>query len=72
MAMDKELEIVCKTALDGQHVINVPAPLEGLTLAAATAAANTLISKNVFATKTGDLTGIAEIRIRTTEVNSLA
>ena len=72
MAMDKELEIVCKTALDGQHVINVPAPLEGLTLATATAAANTLISKNVFATKTGDLTGIAEIRIRTTEVNSLA
>ena len=35
MAMDKELEIVCKTALDGQHVINVPAPLDGLTLAAA-------------------------------------
>ena len=72
MAMDKELEIVCKTALDGQHVLNVPAPLDGLTLAAATAAANTIVAKNVFSTKTGDLTGIAEIRIRTTEVNSLA
>ena len=35
MAMEKELEIVCKTALDGQHVINVPAPLDGLTLAEA-------------------------------------
>ena len=72
MAMDKELEIVCKTAMDGQHVINVPAPLDGLTLAAATAAANTIIAKNLFTTKTGDLTGVAEIRIRTTEVNSLA
>ena len=72
MAMEKELEIVCKTAMDGQHVLNVPAPLDDLTLAAATAFANTIIAKNVFATKTGDLTGIAEIRIRTTEVNSLA
>ena len=27
MAMEKELEIVCKTAMDGQHVLNVPAPL---------------------------------------------
>ena len=58
--------------MDGQHVINVPAPLDGLTLAAATAAANTIVAKNVFTTKTGDLTGVAEIRIRTTEVNSLA
>ena len=47
MAMEKELEIVCKTAMDGQHVLNVPAPLDDLTLAAATAAAGTIIAKKI-------------------------
>ena len=65
--MDKEVELIFKTSLDGQFTINVPEPLEGLTLAIATAAMQTIIDKNVFMTKTGELVGIIAARIHTSE-----
>lgn len=69
--MDKEAELVFKTSLDGQHIINVSEPLDNLTLVAATAAMNTIIQKNVFTTKTGELVGIVEARIHTSETTPL-
>ena len=69
--MDKEVELVYKTSLDGQHIMNVPDPREDLTLAQATAAMNTIIDKNVFTTKTGELVGIVEARIHTSETIAL-
>ena len=69
--MDKEAELVFKTSLDGQHIMNVPDPRENLTLAEATAAMSTIIAKNVFTTRTGELVGIVEARIHTSETIAL-
>ena len=69
--MDKEVELVYKTSLDGQHIMNVPDPRENLTLAEATAAMNAIIAANVFSTKTGELFGIVEARIHTSETIAL-
>ena len=65
--MDKEVELIFKTSLDGQFPINVPDPREDLTLAIAKAAMQMIIDKNVFMTKTGELVGIIEARIHTSE-----
>ena len=65
--MDKEAELIFRTSLDGQFTINVPDPLESLTLAIAKAAMQTIIDKNVFMTKTGELVGIIDARIHTSE-----
>lgn len=70
--MDKEVELVFKTSLEGQHIINVPDPLDNLTLAAVTAVMNLIIDKNIFTTKTGELIGIVEARIHTSETVLLA
>jgi hypothetical protein len=70
--MDKEAELVFKTSLEGQHIINVPDPLDNLTLAAVTAVMNLIIDKNIFTTKTGELIGIVEARIHTSETVLLA
>jgi len=69
--MDREAELVFKTSLDGQHIMNVLDPREDLTLVLALAAMQTVIDKNVFTTKTGDLVGIVEARIHTSETTLL-
>ena len=65
--MDKEAELVFGTSLDSQHTMNVQDPRDDLTLAQATAVMQTVVAKNIFATKTGDLVGISEARIHTSE-----
>ena len=65
--MDKEAELIFRTSLDGQFTLTVPDPREDLTLAIATAVMQTIIDKNVFMTKTGELVGIIEARIHTSE-----
>ena len=65
--MDKEAELVYGTALDSQHTMNVQDPRDDLTLAQTTAVMQTVVDKNIFATKTGDLVGISEARIHTSE-----
>ena len=65
--MDKEVELIFRTSLDGQFTMNVPEPREDLTLASATTVMHTIIDKNVFMTKTGELVGIIEARIHTSE-----
>ena len=65
--MDKEAELVYGTALDSQHTMNVQDPRDDLTLAQATTVMQTVVAKNIFATKTGDLVGISEARIHTSE-----
>ena len=65
--MDKEAELVYGTALDSQHTMNVQDPRDDLTLAQATVVMQTIVAKNIFTTKTGDLVGISEARIHTSE-----
>ena len=65
--MDKEAELIFKTSLDGQFTLNVPDPRDDLTLAIVTAVMQTIIDKNIFITKTGELIGILEARIHTSE-----
>ena len=65
--MDKEAELVYGTSLDSQHTMNVQDPRDDLTLAQTTAVMQTVIDKNIFATKTGDLVSISEARIHTSE-----
>ena len=65
--MDKEAELVYGTSLDSQHTMNVQDPRDDLTLAQATAVMQTVVAKNIFATKTGDLVSIGEARIHTSE-----
>ena len=65
--MDKEAELVFGTSLDSQHTMNVQDPRDDLTLAQATAVMQTVIDKNIFATKTGDLVSISAARIHTSE-----
>ena len=69
--MDKEAELVYGTALDSQHTMNVQDPRDDLTLAQATAVMQTVVAKNIFATKTGDLVSISEARIHTSETTPL-
>ena len=65
--MDKEAELVYGTSLDSQHTMNVQDPRDDLTLAQTTAVMQTVIDKNIFATKTGDLVSISAARIHTSE-----
>ena len=65
--MDKEAELVFGTSLDSQHTVNVQDPRDDLTLAQTRAVMQTVIDKNIFATKTGELVSIAEARIHTSE-----
>ena len=69
--MDREAELVFGTSLDGQHTMNVQDPRDDLTLAQATAVMQTVITQNIFATKTGELVSISEARIHTSETTPL-
>ena len=69
--MDKEAELVYGTALDSQHTMNVQDPRDDLTLAQSTAVMQTVVDKNIFATKTGDLVSISAARIHTSETTPL-
>lgn len=70
--METEVELVFVTASGSNHTLNVPSPVAGLTAAAAKAVMNTIISKNIFTTKGGDLVGIHAARLHTTNTVDLA
>ena len=70
--MDTEVELVFTTASDSHFTLNIDAPVDGLTLATAQTAMNTIIAKNIFTTKGGDLTGIYAARIHTSNIVPLA
>ena len=70
--MDTEVELVFTTASGSHFTLNIPAPIDGLTLAAAQTAMNTIIAKNIFTTQGGDLTGIFAARIHTSNTVPLA
>lgn len=70
--MDTEVELVFETASGSTFTLNIPSPVAGLTLAAAQAVMNTIISKNIFTTKGGDLVRIQAARIHTSSTVDLA
>ena len=69
--MDKEAELVFGTSLDSQHTMNVQDPRDDITLAQTRAVMQTVIDKNIFTTKTGELVSIAEARLHTSETTPL-
>lgn len=69
----KQLELVFKTQIEGKEAtVIVLDPKDGLTAAEAAAAASTIITKNVFSTKNGDLTEFVGAQIRVLTVTDLA
>ena len=72
MAKVAEVELIYSTASGANFTQNVPEPRADLTRAQALAAMNIVIAKNIFATKSGDLVGIVDARIHTSETTALA
>ncbi len=68
---DKRLEMIFATAGGSRSTISLDEPLDDLDQATVQAAMQTIIDKNIFATKTGALTGINAARIVTREVTEL-
>ena len=70
--MTKNLEMTFRDTLGKEVTITLANPQDGLTLAAVTAVMQDIITRNVFATKNGDLVQIADAKIRVTDVTALA
>lgn len=69
--MTKTLEMVFRDAFGKETVIRLADPKDGLTPAEVQAAMDLIVSKNIFTTKTGDLTQAAEARIVTLDTAAL-
>jgi hypothetical protein len=69
--MTKTLEMVFKNQGGTNVTISVLDPKEGLTMATVKAVMNSIIAKNIFSTKNGDLTFASEARIRVLNVDKL-
>lgn len=69
--MTKRLELIFQNAAGKRTTIAVVDPKEGLTPAEAQAAANTILTKNIFTSSGGDLTAILEARIVTRDVTEV-
>lgn len=67
----KRLEMTFQNANGGRSTISVPDPLDNLTEAEIQACMETIIEKNIFETSGGDLVGILEARVVSTEVKQL-
>ncbi|MGQ9498147.1 MAG: DUF2922 domain-containing protein [Desulfotomaculales bacterium] len=63
MAITRRLEMRFLSAAGRTVTLSVPDPRENLTAAEVEMAMNTVISKNIFTSAGGDLTGIAGARI---------
>lgn len=68
----KTLELVFKNASDKEVTLSLADPKDGLTLAAANAAMQQIIDKNIFTSTGGDLVAIADAQIRVLDVIELA
>lgn len=69
--MTSRLEMVFITAGGGRLRISVPDPRPDLTATDVETAMNTIISKNVFASRTGDASAILSARVVTTDTAEL-
>lgn len=69
--MVKTLEMVFHNAAGKEIVVSVAEPKDDLTLAQVHTVMQDIISKNIFTTKGGDLTEIADARIRSRDAVSL-
>lgn len=69
--MKKTLEMVFRDSFGKEHVLTLADPKAGLTQPEVQAAMDTIISKNIFSTKTGDMIQAAEARIRVVDVTEL-
>ncbi|MCX7781208.1 MAG: DUF2922 domain-containing protein [Negativicutes bacterium] len=69
--MTKTLEMVFRDAFGKETIIRLADPKDGLTQAEVLTAMETIIAKNIFATKGGDLAQAVEARIRTLDTAAL-
>lgn len=69
--LTKRLEMTFRNAMGGRSTISVQDPLENLTQEEVEACMEAIIEKNIFETSGGDLVGIIEARVVTTEVAQL-
>lgn len=68
----KQLELIFKTVDGNETTIVVLDPKDGITAAETAAAAKTIIEKNIFKTKNGDLKEFVGAQIRVLTVTDLA
>lgn len=69
--MQKRLELVFQTTGGGRLRISVPDPKDNLTAEEVQAAMNTIIAKNIFSSRTGDVDAILSARIVTSDTTEL-
>jgi len=72
MAMSKTLEMVFRNENGRTVTLRLPDPKDTLTMAQVRAVMQKIITKNVFSSSGGDLTQIADIRVRSRDVSDLA
>ncbi len=70
--MTKTLEMIFKDSAGKNVMINIPNPKEGLTLAQVDAVMQDIVTKNIFATTSGNLVDVVEAKIRVVDVTVLA
>lgn len=69
--MTKRLQLLFRTANSRTVTLSLADPKDDLTAAQAQAAMNTLISKNIFTTTSGDLVAAAGARVVSTDTVTL-
>ena len=70
--MTKTLEMTFRTTGGREVVMSLPEPKDTLTLAQVQTVMQTILTKNLFSTKTGDLTQIVDAKVRVLDVTTLA
>lgn len=70
--MKKVLEMVFRTVGGKEVVLSVPNPKDDLTTQQVVGAMETILSKNIFSTSSGDLRDLVEARVRVIDVQVLA
>lgn len=70
--MTKTLEMTFRTEQGKEVVLNLPNPKDGITLAEVQTVMNSILSKNIFTTKTGNLAQVVDAKLRVLDVTPLA
>jgi hypothetical protein len=71
-AVKKTLEMNFRTAAGKEAVLSLPDPVDSLTLATVKGVMQTIVDKNIFTTKSGDLVEIIDAKIRVLDVTTLS
>ena len=69
--MKKTLEMVFRDLFGKEHVLTLPDPKDGISAAEVQVAMETIVAKNIFSTKSGDMVQAVEARIRVVDVTAL-